>query len=149
MRNLLNARLELAFLFEIKDGSSPSWGILAYDGREKPRYQALKILNDLDGNQIIVDGEGTYVSAIASINPDKIDLVLTNYDEAGRNFEAVPVSFRNLDGIKYNLKQKFLDGRISNTLNLVPVDAEVDLQGAMAIVMPSNTIVELELTKIQ
>ncbi|MCR4277272.1 MAG: glycosyl hydrolase, partial [Candidatus Roizmanbacteria bacterium] len=66
LRNLINAGLELSFLFEIKDGPTLSWGILTYQGQEKPRYKALKMLDTLEGNQLIVDGEGSNVSAIAS-----------------------------------------------------------------------------------
>lgn len=149
LRNLLDAKLELAFLFEIKDGASPSWGMLTYSGKEKPRYQALKLLNDLDGNQIMVDGEGTFVSAIASVNSDKVVLILTNYDESNQNYEAVPVSFKNLDGQKYNLTKTYLNGTSNTTLNLQPVVNELDLQGTTAVVMPPNTIVELTLMKVQ
>ncbi|TRZ52394.1 hypothetical protein D4R99_02770 [bacterium] len=149
LRNLLNAKLELAFLFEIKDGPSPSWGILTNDGKEKPRYQALKLLNSLDGSQLMVDGEGSNVSAIASLNSEKVVLILTNYDESGRNYEAVPVSFKNLDGIKYNLTKKYADGRSDTMLNIVPVGSEIRLDQEKSIIMQANTVVELELTKIQ
>jgi hypothetical protein len=149
LRNLLNARLELAFLFEIKDGPSLSWGILTHDGKEKPRYQALKLLNSLEGSQIIIDGEGSNVSAIASKTEEKIVLILTNYDESGRNYEAVPVSFKDLDGTKYNLTKRYPDGRSDTMLNVQPVNAEIRLTGEKAIVMPANTIVSLELAKMQ
>ena len=147
--NLLNARLELAFLFEIKDGPTLSWGILTYDGNEKPRYQALKLLNSLEGSQIIVDGEGSNVSAIASETTDKIVLILTNYDESGHNYEAVPVVFKNLDGTKYNLTKRYADGRSDTMLNIAPIGAEIRLDGEKAIIMPANTVVELELVKTQ
>jgi len=149
LRNLIDARLEQSFLFEIKDGPSPSWGILTYDGKEKPRYQALKLLNDLDGNKLIVNGEGSNVSAIASINDVKIVLILTNYDEFGQNYEAVPVSFKNLDGANYKLTKKYLDGRSESTLNMVPINGELRFNGERSIIMPANTIVELELLKVQ
>lgn len=148
LRNLLNARLELAFLFEIKDGPTLSWGILNYDGSPKPRYQAMKLLNALEGNQIIVEGEGTNISAIASVNNDKTVLVLTNYDESGRNYEAVPVIFKNLIGTNYKLTKTFLDGRSEISLNLKPAIGELKLNGEKAIIMPANTIVVLELFKM-
>jgi hypothetical protein len=149
LRNLLNARLELAFLFEIKDGPTLSWGILTYDGKEKPRYQALKLLNSLEGSQIIVDGEGSNVSAIASETTDEIVLILTNYDESGHNYEAVPVVFKNLDGTKYNLTKRYADGRSDTMLNIAPIGAEIRLNGEKAVIMPANTVVELELVKTQ
>jgi hypothetical protein len=149
LRNLIDARLEQAFLFEIKDGPTLSWGILTYQGQEKPRYKALKMLNVLEGNQLVVTGEGTSVSAIASINADdKISLVLTNYDESGRNYEAVPVTFKNLNGENYKLTKTFLDGRTDTTLNLKPNLGELKFSEDTAIIMPANTIVSLELTKM-
>lgn len=96
LRNLISSKLEQSFLFEIKDGPTLSWGILTYQGEEKPRYKALKLLNDLEGSQLMVDGEGSNVSAIASKKEEKIVLILTNYDESGRNYEAVPVTFKKL-----------------------------------------------------
>ena len=149
LRNLLNARLELAFLFEIKDGPTLSWGILNSDGSPKPRYQALKLLNALEGNQLIVDGEGSNVSAIASENEEKIVLILTNYDQSGRNYEAVPVVFKNLMGTGYNLTKKYLDGRSETMLNLRPVNGEIRFEAEKAIIMQANTIVALELVKTQ
>ena len=138
------------FLFEIKDGPSVSWGILNYDGSPKPRYKALKLLNDLEGNQLIVDGEGSNVSAIASkTEEDKITLILINYDELGRNYEAVPVTFKNLIGTNYKLTKTFLDGKSEVSLNLKPVIGELKFNGEKSIIMPVNTIVELELVKIE
>lgn len=149
LRNLISARLEQSFLFEIKDGPTLSWGILTYQGEEKPRYKALKLLNELEGNQIIVDGEGSNVSAIASKKEEKIVLILTNYDESGRNYEAVPVLFKNLDGIKYKLTKKYLDGRSETSLNLTPESGEIRLDKEKSIIMPANTIIALELIKME
>jgi hypothetical protein len=149
LRNLINARLELSFLFEIKDGPTPSWGILSYESEEKLRYKALNMLNSLEGNQLIVDGEGTNVSAIASKNPDKIVLILTNYDESDRNYEAVPVVFKNLDGKTYTLDKKNLDGRTEATLNLIPVNGELRFEKERSVIMPPNSILELELIKTE
>jgi hypothetical protein len=148
LRNLINAQLELSFLFEIKDGLSLSWGILTYEGVEKPRYKALKILNSLEGNQLIVDGEGSNVSAIASISEDKVVLILTNYDESGKNYEAVPVIFKNLDGANYKLTKTHLYGQSETTLNLKPEFGELKLNGEKSIIMPANTIVSLELVRM-
>lgn len=148
LRNLISARLEQSFLFEIKDGPSLSWGILTYEGKEKPRYKALKMLNALDGNQLVVDGEGSNVSAIASINDVSIVLILTNYDETGRNYEAVPVTFKNLDGANYKLTKTFLNGLSDTTLNITPTNGEIKLVGDKALILPANMIVSLELFKM-
>ena len=149
LRNLINARLEKSFLFEIKDGPTLSWGILTYDGQEKPRYKALKLLNSLEGNQLIVSGEGSNISAIASKTEEKISLILTNYDESGRNYEAVPVLFKNLDGTNYKLTKKYLDGRTEISLNLKPVNGEIKFDQEKSIIMVTNTIVAIELIKVE
>ena len=61
----------------------------------------------------------------------------------------MPVYFKNLDGTKYNLTKTYLDGRSDKKSNLQPVDAEIKLDGEKAVIMPANTIVELELVKMQ
>ncbi|KKQ24513.1 MAG: hypothetical protein US40_C0003G0055 [Candidatus Roizmanbacteria bacterium GW2011_GWC2_37_13] len=147
IRNFINANIESAFLFEVKDGPALSWGILNYDGSKKPRWYALQMLNTLNGNQIIVDGEGTYVTALASVSDDKISLILTNYDETGRNTEAVPVVFRNLLPGKHSLTKTFLNGQKTVDLNVEAVNGEISLTGDKAIIMPANSIVTIELVK--
>ncbi len=147
IRNFVNADIDSAFLFEIKDGVSPSWGILDHQGNKKPRWYALQMLNALNGNQIIVEGEGTFVTALASKNADKISLVLTNYDQDGRNTEAVPVVFKNLTPGKYSLTKTYLNGKKDITLNLDPINGEVNLALDKAIIMTANSIVGLELNK--
>ena len=146
IRNFITANLEAAFLFEVKDGPSPSWGILDSAGNKKPRYYALQMINNLEGNLIFVQGEGTYVSALAAKTPEKVALVLTNYDDAGRNTEAVPVVFKNLEAGTYNLKKTYLDGRTENILNLTSLNGEIRLTADRLIIMPANSIVSLELT---
>ena len=146
IRNFINANIEAAFLFEVKDGPTLSWGILNHDGSKKPRWYALQMVNSLSGNQIIVDGEGTYVSALASKSDDKISLILTNYDGSGRNTEAVPVRFKNLAQGKYGLTKTNLAGQKTVDLNLEPVNGEINLIGTKAVIMPANSIVALELS---
>lgn len=149
IRNFINANIEMAFLFEIKDGpNGSSWGILDYNGGKKPRWYALQLLNKLEGNQLIVDGEGSFVTALASKNEDKIVLILTNYDQKGVNFEAVPVLFKNLLPGKYKLTKTDLKGRKTIDLNLEPINGELSLKKEKAILMPANSVIVLELEKI-
>lgn len=148
IRNFINANIEMAFLFEIKDGpSGSSWGVLDYKGRKKPRWYALQLLNKLEGNQLMVAGEGSFVKALASKNEDKIVLILTNYDQKGANFEAVPVLFKNLLPGKYKLTKTDLKGRKTIDLNLEPINGEISLKKEKAIIMPANSIIILELEK--
>lgn len=149
IRNFINANLYSAFLFEIKDGPSLSWGILNHDGSKKPRWYALQMLNSLGGNQIIVDGEGTYVTGLSSKSDEKISLILTNYDERGSNTEAVPIVFKNLPQSNYSIVKTFLNGQKSTDLNIFPINGEISLTGDKSIIMPPNSIISLELISSQ
>ncbi|GAF80588.1 unnamed protein product, partial [marine sediment metagenome] len=71
-RQLLQ-RIDLAFVFEIKDGPSPEgkeywgrWGLLTHNGEKKPKYYALELLNKIKGNWIRLTGEGTWVTGFAA-----------------------------------------------------------------------------------
>lgn len=150
IRNFINANVDLAFLFEIKDGpNGASWGLLDYQGNKKPRWYALQMLNSLSGNRIMIDGEGTYVSGLASIDENKISLVLVNYDINEKNIEAVPVRFKNLEDGKYRLTKKYLDGRTDIQLNLQTINNEIFLNQERSIIMRPNEIILLELEKTQ
>lgn len=117
IRHLVDQELEMAFAFEIKDGINPSWGILTRDGAEKPRYQALKLLNALGSRRIEVRGEGTWVSALASRDLQNISLVLVNYDQKGAHSEVVPVTFTGLiPNTSYRFIRKSLTAEEANVL---------------------------------
>ncbi len=150
IRNFLMTNIDAAFLFEIKDGKNPSWGILTNDGQEKPRYHALEMLNDLDGKEIFVSGEGTYVSALASINNNQaVTLVLVNYDINGQNTEAVPVTFKNLSPGNYDITKTYLSGQSETTLNVAAPTGEIDMIGQKSVIMTPNQVVSIELKKSQ
>ncbi|KKP67479.1 MAG: Glycoside hydrolase family 39 [Candidatus Roizmanbacteria bacterium GW2011_GWA2_35_19] len=149
IRNFITANIEAAFLFEIKDGPTLSWGILDYNGGKKPRWYALQMLNNLEGNQLIVNGEGSYVTALASKNQDKISVVITNYDQNGRNNELVPVRFTGLVPGKYDISKKNLNGQKETSLNVEAINGEINLTGDKAIVMSPNSIISLDLTVSQ
>jgi hypothetical protein len=144
IRNFLNYRYELAFLFEIKDGPSPSWGILGYQGEKKPRYFALQFLNHLQGEKLLVSGEGTYVKALASKNENNLYILLVNYDLENKNTELVPLKVTNLLNGNYDLIIKYLDGQETTTKNIKIENGILKKD----ILMPPNTIILITLTKI-
>jgi hypothetical protein len=148
IRNFLGANIELAFLFEIKDGpNGSSWGILDYNGGKKPRFYALQLLNSLEGNKVIVEGEGSYVRAIASVNEEKVSLILTNYDIENKNTELVPITFQGLKEGRYQLTKKYLDGRSETQLGLIPINGKIILSQEKGQLMTPNSVVLLELKK--
>jgi hypothetical protein len=59
---------------------------------------------------LAVTGEGTYVRALAAQKDDTFQVLLINYDPAGRHSEVVPVTFMNLLGQDYVLKTSYLRG---------------------------------------
>lgn len=109
--NLASENLEYAFMFEIKDGTTPTWGILTNDGSIKPRYRAIQFLNALGSRRLLLSGEGTYVRAIATKEQDTLSAVFVNFDPSGSHRETVPVTIRGLDGGRhYTLTERSLSG---------------------------------------
>ena len=143
IRNFIEENFELAFLFEIKDGQTPRWGILKYNGEKTPRYHALQMLNALDGNRIKLSGEGTFVTGLASTNAEEINVLLVNYDLDNRNVESVPVTFIRLFNGNYSLTASYLDGNHVN-YDLTTTNGQVTKE----ILMPPNSIVSLNLKGI-
>lgn len=145
IRNFLNLRIDSAFLFEIKDGQSPSWGILTYEGKEKPRYNALKFLNLLEGRQIFVEGEGSKVKAIAAVSDTgKVIAALVNYDPNNNYTESVPVTFDNLTSGQYALNITYLDGK---TISVSPIPV-LGKQLQRIVILPPNSVAALELERM-
>jgi len=144
IRNFINSGFELAFLFEIKDGPSPRWGILSYEGDKKPRYDALKMLNLLEGNTLIIDGEGSHVKALASMNDRKISIILVNYDQENKNTELVPMTINNLDVGSYTINTYYLDGKTTSAIINVSTDSI-----KRNVLMEPNSVIALEIIKSQ
>lgn len=148
-----NAHIDRAFVFEVQDGLDPQgnafwgrWGLLTHEkfgSTPKPRYYALEMLNRLGPDQLNVVGSGTWVKALAakSLN-GTTQVLLTNYDQLGRNTEIVPVTFQRLDSGQYELSKTFL-GRKTETAT---VDIQTSQYGTEVIMAP-NSVVLLELRR--
>ncbi|MBI2641836.1 hypothetical protein HYW87_04580 [Candidatus Roizmanbacteria bacterium] len=143
IRNFIDQQFELAVLFEVKDGPSPRWGILSYEGNKKPRFQALSLLNQLKGYRLFVDGEGTYVTALASYLNGAITLVLVNYDPRELNNELVPIQFISLQSGTYSMTTTYLDGRTSKEDGIPVVGGKLQTQ----VILSTNTVVSIVLQK--
>jgi len=112
IRYLIDENVEMAFAFELKDGPTPKWGIFTYDGKPKPRFYALKLLNVLGHHRLAVEGEGSYVQAIASLLPgNKLSMVIVNYDQSNSHLEAVPLTVNNLRNGRYRITQNDLNNQ--------------------------------------
>ncbi len=123
---LLEGKVDKIFNFEIKDGIGPEkywgrWGMMTNEkwGKPeiKPRYRAVQFLNNLNGGkEIKVEGNGSFVKAIAKNNNGKIQILLVNYDHNGRHSEAVPVKITNLPSNNIKLKRINFNGNTQETV---------------------------------
>lgn len=125
----LNRRIDLAFIFEIKDGYSPNgvkywgrWGLLTNEKagsvEKKPKYYALELLNMLEGKQIELTGEGTFVKAIAVKNDQQIQILFVNLDRNNKYAERTPLQINNLENGIYSLKE-FTRGKLPKEESLI------------------------------
>lgn len=116
------------YTFEIVDGKSPEnkeywgrWGLLThpdFGASIKPRYQALQLLNKLQGSWLNSTGDGDWVKAIASKTPAGIvQVLIVNYDTYGRHSENVPLAFTDLTPGSYTVSKTLLGGG-TNTENI-------------------------------
>lgn len=113
--------IDRSFVFEIEDGKDPAgqerwgrWGLLThreFGNNIKPRYQALRLLNRLAGDQVQVLGKGTWVRAAATRNGPVIEMILVNYDPYGRHTENVPLTFQKVGAGSFTLEITELSGQ--------------------------------------
>lgn len=103
--------VDLTTRFEVRDGpdsGEKGWGIMYFNGVKKPTFEALKMLGLLRENRILLSGEGTSVTGIASRDGSGATVVLANYDSGSRNTENVPVRIMNLTPGSYRLTKEIL-----------------------------------------
>lgn len=141
IRNFSRYNISLAFLFDIKDGPVPRWGILAYDGKKKPRYHALRLLTLLEGERINVEGEGTFVRAMASTSPQKTAVILVNYDKENTNTELVPLTITHIENGMYTLTLTYLDGMTTVFNDITVTDSTL----SRSVLLPPNMVLAVEL----
>jgi len=107
-------KIHRIFSFELVDGLNPEgkelwgrWGLLTHPSKglkPKPRYHIFAFLTQMVGNRLSVDGEGTWVSAIASFNNGVIRALVVNYDPSNKHSEAVPITLKGIAPGKYQIK---------------------------------------------
>lgn len=147
-------RVDLAFVFEIKDGPSPEgkkywgrWGLLTHQiagpVEKKPKYWALTLINKMIGNRVSLEGEGDWITGFAVKENSKVKIILVNLDEKGQNFENVPLTIENLENGDYYYQETFLVGvgkKTNESITNNILQKEIPLS--------PNNIVVIELTKI-
>lgn len=112
---LMEGKIDKIFNFEIKDGVGPTkywgrWGMLTHEKwgtpEIKPRYRAMQFLNNLiGGSNLQLDGQGSWIKAVAKRDENKIKILIVNYDNYGKHSEAVPLNVINLPSNNFTLKR--------------------------------------------
>lgn len=139
--------------FEVVDGPNAEgalywgrWGLFTHPQNSliaKPRYFAFQMLKQLDGVRLLVQGEGSWVKAVAGKTADdQIIVLVTNYDTDSRNTETVPITINNLESGTYTLTRQDLLGK-TFTQNVQVVGSYQITQ-----IMLPNTVYLFKLEKI-
>lgn len=144
VRNMIDYPFEQVLSFELVDNPQTNWGIFTLQGEPKSRYDALLLLNRLQGERLQVSGEGTYVQALASKQNSLIHALLVNYDSRSINSEIVPITFTNLKPGSYQLLITDVTGKAMLNQSFPTVSDQLRIQ----IPLPYNTIVYMKLNPI-
>ena len=148
----LSGKIHKLFTFEIVDGpqrranGSAGWGLFTHPskgGYEKPRAQALKFLNQLQGSLLQSQGDGSWVTSLSSKNQNTIQTLVVNYDPSGKHTETFPVNFLGISPGQYNLKTStYMSQSSQKTINTTQT------LYTEQVYMEPNTAILLELTPI-
>ncbi len=121
----LLGKVHRIFTFEIKDGPDPSgqqywgrWGLITHEKHgiaKKPRYFAYQFLNQLTGNRLPLEGEGSWVSAVATQTKGTTKVLVVNYDPQNRHYEMPPITLKNITPGTYNFKLSYFQGKSTTT----------------------------------
>ena len=107
----ISGKVHRLFTFEPIDGPSPrssvssGWGIISHDLKPKPRFYAIQFLNNFSGTQLSSTGNGSWVSSLASIKSNTIQVLLVNYDSRDEHSETFPITINNLTPGNYQIKK--------------------------------------------
>lgn len=113
IRQLISGGPTYAFSFQPVDGpnqqAGDGWGLITNSdngSKAKPRYYIYSFIDSCAGQRLSLSGEGSWVTGFASVNNNKICVMLTNFDANGTHSEAVPVTFDKLDPGNYTFCQQ-------------------------------------------
>lgn len=118
---MVQGRLDRLFAFEIKDGPGSEkhwgrWGMFTHDKFgapvAKPRYQAFHFLNRMQGENIPVEGQGSWVRSFAVKSGETYKILIVNYDPRGTHGEETPLTVKNIPYDNFTLRRyNFLGNR--------------------------------------
>ncbi|NMB56347.1 hypothetical protein GYA19_00200 [Candidatus Beckwithbacteria bacterium] len=144
-------KLNLGFLFEVKDGPSQGdygWGLLTHNNaglKAKPRYYALSLIKDMIGSRLDVSGEGSNIYAWAVGNQENIKLILSNFAVAGANEEEFPIVFTNLKSGEYRIQWESLQSDDGN--KVVKTNRKNEI--AQKAILKANDVMKVKITLLK
>lgn len=145
-RQTVSINPPIMFAFQVKDGPNQTdgWGLLEHESKgkgTKPRYNLYPFIREMNGTRLELLGEGTWVTALATIRDGVIRLMLVNFNHQVSKSENVPIIFARLQPGEYSYTEKFLLGRDVTTT--VSVGNTQSLY--KEIFMPANSLAIIEL----
>lgn len=116
-----------------------SWGLI-----NTPRYYVYDFLYRMAGNRVLLTGEGTWITGIASKQKDTTRIMLINFDAFGNHTETVPITITNLSNGTYEYSQQYLQGKTPGESQKL-IESVTDGTIKKQIFMPAQSIVLIEL----
>jgi len=145
-------KVNLAFAFEIKDGPPPfggKWGIITHEKDPQPlssklRYKAFAALNSLSGQNLFLDGESTFIKAIATKYGNIVKVIIANYDSSGERVENVPITFKGLVFSSYKFKYSYPLEEKNGEFVIQSTNSTI----SKTFIIPKNSILLIELAPL-
>lgn len=146
IHNLIDQKLEMAFAFEIKDGLTPRWGFLTHDGGKTARYDILRELHTMTGQQVYMSGESDEVRGFVMKNLDMISAMIVNYSPRGSRTVSVPITITGLVPGTYSVnKMLFAGGKVIQSEEEQKV---VDGKIKLSILFPADSVLFIKLRSL-
>lgn len=139
--------VERAFVFEIQDGKDPNgqakwgrWGLFTHNDHgatAKPRYHGLRLLDKIGNQRVQLLGKGSWTKGLAAKDDaGNIQVVLSNFDKAGKHSENVPITVTGIPTGSYTITKEFHTGLVQSG---VVATSESQLQTTVS--LAPNTVV--------
>lgn len=150
-RQIISGNPTYLFSFQLKDGpnqtdGSGGWGLIGHENAgktKKPRYYVYSFLDQMAGTRLLLKGEQTFVTGLATSSGKSIRVMLVNLNTTANTTETFPVTFTNLDNGVYTYSAKyFLGATPQSTTETVTANTL-----SKTITLTNTSIVIIEITK--
>lgn len=150
-RQLVSGGPMALFTFQLKDGpgqeKGDGWGLIGHESSGhplKPRYYVYSLLSRMAGNRVLLAGEGTWVTGLASKQNNTTRIMLINFDASGNHTETTPITITNLPNGTYGYSQQYLQSTTPGEIQ-ERMESVTDHSLKKQIYMPAQSVVLIEL----